>query len=179
MKVFISWSGDISHKVAMEAVLYGWLPDVIQSIDPYVSSEDIHKGTRWIMDISTELEKSAFGILCVTKDNLNAPWLNFEAGALSRSAKKGRVAPFLFGVDLSEIKESPLGQFQATTFDKADVKKLLDSLNTAGDTPLLDKGRLNGAFGRLWPDLEARLNEIKPKSRFPMKPGRPTQPPAR
>ena len=61
MKVFISWSGDISHKVAM--VLYGWLPDVIQSIDPYVSSEDIHKGTRWIMDISTELEKSAFGIL--------------------------------------------------------------------------------------------------------------------
>ena len=173
MKVFISWSEDRSHQVAN--ALREWLPKVIQAIEPYVSSEDIRKGTPWFMDLSTELEESEFGILCVTRDNLNAPWLNFEAGALSRSVKKGRVAPFLFGVDLWEIKDSPLGQFQATTFDKAEVKKLLDSLNSAGDARLLDNDRLNDAFGLLWPDLEARLNEIKPKS--PMKPGRPTQPP--
>ena len=159
MKVFISWSGDISHQVAN--VLRDWLPSVIQSLKPYVSSEDIAKGTRWSTDISKELENSSFGILCVTKDNRYAPWLNFEAGALSRSVEESRVSPFLFGVDLSEIKDSPLLQFQATTFDKADVRKLVHSLNDAGDTLLLDKGRLDGAFDRWWPDLETRLKEIK------------------
>ena len=159
MKVFISWSGDISHEVAM--ALHDWLPSVIQLLKPYVSSEDIAKGTRWSGDISEELENSLFGILCVTKDNLNAPWLNFEAGALSISVEKSRVAPFLFGIELSEIKEGPLSQFQATTFDKADIKKLLGSLNTAGAAPLLREDLLNDAFDTLWPRLEAKLNEIR------------------
>lgn len=159
MKVFISWSGAISHKVAI--VLRDWLPHVIQSIEPYVSSEDIDKGARWSTDISEELEKSSFGIICVTKDNVDARWLNFEAGTLSRSVRKGRVAPFLFEVELSEITKSPLSQFQATTFKKDDVKKLLDSLNTAGDAPLLREDRLKTAFDTYWPELENKLNEIQ------------------
>ena len=158
MKVFISWSGDISHQVAN--VLRDWLPSVIQSLKPYVSSEDIDKGRRWIVDISGELENSSFGILSVTKESKDAPWLIFEAGALSKSVERSRVVPFLFGVELSEIKEGPLSQFQATTFDKIDVQKLVRSLNTAGDAPLSDN-LLNKAFDRWWPDLEVRLNEIK------------------
>lgn len=99
LKVFISWSGEESHKVAL--VLREWLPSVIQSITPYVSSEDIDKGTRWASDIAGELDESSFGILCVTKDNLNAPWLNFEAGALGKSVDKSRVCPFLFRIKRS------------------------------------------------------------------------------
>ena len=70
MKVFLSWSGHRSHQVAL--ALRDWLPSVIQSITPYVSSEDIDKGARWSTDIAKELEDSTFGILCVTKDNLEA-----------------------------------------------------------------------------------------------------------
>lgn len=102
MKVFISWSGDLSHKVAV--ILRDWLPSVIQSLESYVSSEDIDKGARWSTDISKELEDSSFGILCITRENLDPPWLNFEAGALSKSVDRSRVSPFLFGVKRSDIR---------------------------------------------------------------------------
>ena len=159
MKVFISWSGEISHKVGI--VLHGWLPSVIQALKPYISTEDIAKGTRGIAVISEALEHSSFGILCLTKDNIHAPWLNFEAGALSKSVEGSRVAPFLFGIKRSEIKEGPITQFQSTIFDKADIRNLLDSLNTAEGTPLLDKSLLDDTFDTWWPKLEDKLNEIK------------------
>jgi TIR domain len=83
MKVFISWSGGVSHRVAV--ALRDWLPYVLQSVDPYVSSEDIEKGARWSNEVGRELESTSYGILCVTRENLDSRWLNFEAGALSKS----------------------------------------------------------------------------------------------
>jgi len=117
MKVFLSWSGEQSHKVAV--VFRDWFPSVIQSSVPYVSSEDIDKGARWSTDIATELEDSTFGILCVTKDNLNAPSLTFEAGALSKTMDKAFVSPFLFNIKRSEV-DGPILQFQSTIFEKVE-----------------------------------------------------------
>ena len=99
MKVFISWSGNKSHKVAM--IFREWLPSVIQSLEPYVSSEDIDKGARWSSDIAKELEDSTFGILCVTMD-------------------KSFVTPFLFDIKRSEVN-GPILQFQSTVFEKEDM----------------------------------------------------------
>jgi TIR domain len=156
MKVFISWSGELSRQVAL--ALREWLPSVIQSIEPYVSSEDIDKGARWSTDIAAELEKSAYGILCVTKDNLLAPWINFEAGALSKSIDKGRVSPFLFGLKRSDIKTGPLLQFQSTVTDAQDVQKLVVSLNSSCEPPLLEEQRLVNIFDVWWPKLDEKLN---------------------
>lgn len=158
MKVFLSWSGEKSHKVAV--VFRDWFPSVIQSLVPYVSSEDIDKGTRWSTDIAKELEDSSFGILCVTKENLTAPWLTFEAGALSKTMDKSFVSPFLFDIKRSEV-DGPILQFQSTIFSKDDVLKLLKTLNKAcGEDQLTDE-RLDKAFGVWWPTLEEELNKLK------------------
>jgi hypothetical protein len=158
MKVFLSWSGDISHKVAM--TFRDWLPSVIQSIRPYVSSEDIDKGARWSTDIAKELEDSTFGVLCVTKENINAPWLNFEAGALSKTMDKSSVSPFLFDIKRSEVN-GPILQFQSTVFDKEDIKKLVHSLNKACKNDQLSDEQLEKTFNIWYPSLEEELNKIK------------------
>ena len=157
MKVFLSWSGNKSHKVAL--VLRDWFPSVIQSLNPYVSSEDIDKGTRWSTDIAKELEDSTFGILCVTRDNLTAPWLTFEAGALSKTMEKSFVSPFLFDIKRSEV-DGPILQFQSTIFNKEDVFKLVKTLNKASGEDQLNDEMLNKAFKVWWPTLEEELNKI-------------------
>lgn len=158
MKVFLSWSGDLSHKVA--CVLRDWLPSVVQAIRPYVSSEDIDKGTRWSTDISKELEESKFGILCITGSNLEAPWINFEAGALSKTIEKTNVAPFLFEIKRSEV-QGPLLQFQSTVYEKDDVYKLMVSINTRlPEHDRLDEVPLRKSFEVWWPQLEVQLSAL-------------------
>lgn len=158
MKVFLSWSGARSHKVAL--VFRDWLPSVIQEIVPYVSSEDIDKGARWSTDIAKELSDSTFGILCVTRDNINAPWLTFEAGALSKTMDKAFVSPFLFDIKRSEV-DGPILQFQSTIFEKEDLKKLVTTLNKACDKDGLTSERLSKAFEVWYPTLENDLNNLR------------------
>jgi len=158
MKVFLSWSGTRSHQVAL--IFRDWLPSVIQAIVPYVSSEDIDKGARWSTDIAKELEDSTFGILCVTRENINAPWLTFEAGALSKTMDKSFVSPFLFDIKRSEV-DGPLLQFQSTILDKDDIKKLLKTLNKACDADGLAADRLEKAFDVWYPTLESELAKLR------------------
>ena len=160
MKVFLSWSGSRSHKVAL--VFREWLPSVIQEIVPYVSSEDIDKGARWSTDISQELSDSKFGILCVTRENISAPWLTFEAGALSKTMDKAFVSPFLFDVKRSEV-DGPILQFQSTIFEQDDLLKLVTTLNKACDKDGLAPERLNKAFTVWYPTLEKELENLRDK----------------
>ena len=158
MKVFLSWSGHKSHQVAL--ILRDWLPSVIQSIMPYVSSEDIDKGARWSTDIAKELEDSTFGILCVTKENLDAPWLLFEAGALSKMMDKSSVCPFIFDLKRAEVR-GPILQFQSTVFEKEDVRKLLSTLNKACGEFGLKEELLVKTFEVWWPTLNESLEALK------------------
>jgi hypothetical protein len=156
MKVFLSWSGGLSEATA--GALRDWLPSVLQSIEPYVSSADIEKGARWSIDIGQQLDETAFGILCVTAENAQSPWLNFEAGALSKSMDASRVSPFL--IDLRPIDlVGPLAQFQATVPTRDDVRRLVQSINNACPGPI-EPARIAAAVDRWWPDLERQLKVI-------------------
>lgn len=161
MKVFLSWSGEISRKVAV--ALKDWLPLVIQTLEPFVSTEDIEKGDRWSVTLDEQLRQSSYAILCITPENIDAPWLNFEAGVLSKDVS---VSPFLFGIDRSDIKRGPLLQFQSTVFQKDDLWKLIRSINNTNRNQFLDLDRLAVTFDTWWPQLERSLDDIANPARW-------------
>src|SRR5215211_6657068 len=107
MLVFISWSGPRSRAIA--EALENWLAKVIQAVEPWIS-QDIDKGLRWGTEIADRLEQSKVGIICLTKSNLDAKWIHFEAGAISKT-KDGYVCTLLIDVKPSDV-EQPLAQFQ-------------------------------------------------------------------
>jgi TIR domain len=156
MKIFISWSGDRSK--ALAAGLKDWLPTVLQYVQPWMSSSDINSGERWSSAIATQLQETNFGILCVTKENLEAPWLLFEAGALAKSMQEGRVIPLRLDVEPSEIK-GPLEQFHSEKADADGVKKLITSLNSSWTTPLADDV-LQKVFDPMWAELKRKIEAI-------------------
>jgi hypothetical protein len=158
MKVFISWSGALSREVAV--ALHDWLPSVIQDAKPFVSSEDIEAGQRWSDALGTELSEAAYGIICITLDNFNAPWLHFEAGAVSKALDKSYVSPFLFNIEPMRIA-GPLRQFQFTEFERNGVFNLMRSVNNRlqPDHRLPDD-LLRKEFDVWWPDLKAKLDVL-------------------
>lgn len=167
MLIFISWSGTRSRTIAEK--LRDWLPDVIQDLEPWVSSADIVAGARWSQEIGAKLDAAKFGIICLTPTNLAAPWVLFEAGALAKSMTDARVCPYLIGLQLADLPSGPLTQFQAQQAHREGTWELVRSINNSHSTPLPDD-RLTRSFDRCWPDLEAALANL---------PMEPTAPPVR
>jgi hypothetical protein len=155
LKVFLSWSGPRSKAVA--EALWTWLPGVLQSVDPFLSAENIDKGAKWGQAISGELAQTNFAIICLTPANLAAPWLLFEAGALSKLAES-RVWTYLIGLEPSDVKD-PLSEFQHTSANKTDTRRLLGSINQKLTAPLSDAS-LTKAFDMWWPELEEKLHAL-------------------
>jgi hypothetical protein len=163
MKVFISWSGTRSRAIA--EALSGWLPQVINFLDPFLSSEDIEKGSRWSADVASNLAKSRVGVVCLTPENCEAPWIMFEAGALSKNLQSTYVCPFIFDLATSDIK-GPLSQFQATKAEMEDVKKLIFTMNRALGRRKRPEAQLASAFDVWWPKLKQDLGRIAADPRY-------------
>lgn len=157
MYIFISWSGDLSQKIA--EALKDWIPTVLQSAKPYFTPSDIEKGSKWETEITQKLNECNIGIICLTKDNMEKPWILFEAGALSSKLEKSRVCPLLFGFSNASLT-GPLSTFQTTTFEKIEFKKLLETINShLGDNGISDKV-FEEVFDTFFPRLEAKINTL-------------------
>lgn len=154
MKVFISWSGTLSHRVA--TLLRDWLPNVLQAVEPWLSSQDIAPGARWFSEVSAQLEAVEVGIICLTAENARSSWLNFEAGAISKRQGGARVCVYAVDVPLSDIR-GPLSQFQVARASRDDTFNLIRSLNSALGTSSLPEDRLHRSFEAWWPTLDGQL----------------------
>jgi hypothetical protein len=161
MRVFISWSGPRSRAVA--EALRDWLPDVVQGVQPWLSSQDIDPGARWGTDIAAQLADTHYGVLCLTRESQNAPWLLFEAGALSKHLTIARVCPYLFEMRPADL-QGPLAQFQALRADEQETLRLVHGINDARPLGRLSREQLDKAFKMWWPELEAKLKAVPPLS---------------
>lgn len=154
MKVFVSWSGELSKQIAQ--MLKIWLPRLIQSLDVFYSPDDIEKGDNWDSKISQELSTCKYGIVCLTAENITAPWIHFEAGALAKTLD-ARVSTLMININPSDIK-GPLSRYQATRFEKDDFSQLIESINKALETPL-DNTVLFPLLDALWPTISAEFEK--------------------
>lgn len=172
MKVFLSWSGELSQRIAQE--LYDWIPLVLQRVRPYMTPADIEKGKRWQPEITEQLSLTNFGILCLTPENLMRPWILFEAGALSK-VPTAHVVPLLFmGIPKGNLP-APLGQFQAVQFIKAEMLQLLRNIN---DTFPDDEKLKDQIFGKIfdsnWEELEEKITLICESNSAAAEPAKPS-----
>jgi hypothetical protein len=155
MKIFISWSGARSRAIA--DILRQWLPSVIQAVRPYFSPDDVAKGTRWSSEIARELDSSNIGLLVLTPENQDAPWLLFEAGALAKNLDRSKVCPLLFGeMEPTDVK-GPLVQFQAAMFSKEEMKRVMKMVNGELGEAALPADVLENVFDMWWPKLEEQI----------------------
>ena len=157
MKVFLSWSGEKSKSAA--ELLANWLPTVLQSIQPWFSASDIRVGSRWINELTYQLNESKVGIICLTPENLKAPWLLFEAGALSKNIENSFIIPYLIGFKPSELS-GPLVQFQSVTTSKEENYKLLQTLNRLSDNSVNEE-ILKRTFEVWWPSFESKIKKLE------------------
>jgi hypothetical protein len=136
-------------------------------------SDNIDKGKRWREEVTRHLGTIRIGILCMTSDNIKSPWLNFEAGALSRLVENdSRVIPYLLALSPTDYPD-PLAMFQSTTANKMGTRDLVRAINSAMDVPVPD-ARLDATFSALWPALETKLDEAR-RSRHAASPPRRTE----
>jgi hypothetical protein len=155
----------------MAQALRDWIPLVLDEVKPWFSGKDIPAGERWSSEVGSRLEDTNFGILCLTRENLQAPWLLFEAGALSKAVEEGAVCPYLLDVDVSEVS-GPLSQFQAKKADKNSTVEMIQDINRKL-TPALDSITLSKRCNALWPDLEKSLEMIPKDAELERAPTRP------
>jgi TIR domain len=136
MRIFLSWSGEKSRKLAST------LKKLLEQLgfDPWMSSDALKAADHWSEAILEALETSDFCVACVTRENLQSGWMQFEAGAISK-----RFA-ILSGITASELT-GPLALFKGFQLD--DTFRMVKDLNDAR-TRRMPTNELQRIFEKHW-----------------------------
>ena len=128
MDVFLSWSTERSQKLAK--IFNEWITNVLPTVKTYISTEQIGPGDRWSDSIGKGLETNFMGIFFMVEENVDSPWLNFEAGAISKNIEGSKVIPLLHDMKPEQIN-GPIAQFQAKLINQEpDIFSIVKQINT-------------------------------------------------
>jgi TIR domain len=163
MSVFISWSGRETASYSVAILLKEFIPKVIQRTDCFISTET-QAGTPWVETIFKELQSRNIGLVCVTRDNLKSPWLNFEAGAIAKNVGVARMCPVLIDLSPADVPP-PLSSFQMKSLKREDVLAIFEMINNSRGDQALSKEELKDAFGARWDEFDSKLSEVLKSSK--------------
>lgn len=157
-KIFISWSGKNSKKIAIE------LKEILEKkifastdLECFVSTVDIASGDDWWNKIKKELKKCKQGILCVTKENIKAPWIFFEAGAMV--ARDVPTIPLLFNCNINALEGSPIKGKQCIDFyDQSQFLKMIYDINDCMKLLPLEKAQLDSIAKEAYEEIKRVLH---------------------
>lgn len=156
MKIFISWSGSRSRAVA--EVVSDWIKCVLQASQPWISTRHIERGSLWFSEINEKLRDVSVGIVCLTQENKNKPWILFETGALAKGLSGNRVCTFLVDLEPSDLVD-PLAQFNHTLPNRDSVWELVKTLNNCLGDAALEERVLEKIFEVYWPSFMQSFNQ--------------------
>lgn len=150
MKIFISWSGQRERAVA--EALREALPDLcVTEVEVFVSSKSISKGANGTSVIEANLDTSDYGIILVSRENQNAPWLNYEGGWLASTLSRP-VSTICLDLRPGDVT-SPLAPRQATQFESEDdMTELLRQIAETAN-PSIPPRAFNTLLKSVWPSI--------------------------
>lgn len=170
INIFITWSGEdsLSHEVAQ--LLHGYLPKLHDRWVPFLSSHDLITGVSWIKGLFDNLQKSQFGILCLTQDALrDKPWVYFEAGAIAMRLEptrqeSPRVVPLLIDLKPEQLP-APLSLFQSCDCDLDGLERLVNSLSEVCGFSADTKSIVRDRLGIYWGPFEESLRDAAKRAK--------------
>lgn len=125
--VFLSWSGEQSRKVAKE---FSDLFEAVftPTIKCFMSNKDISPGMRSISKLFEMLEKCNYGVCFINYENARAPWIQFEAGALSKIVDESQVMVLILDDNIDCLYGTPLNEFQHKLFSEDDIRSIFEEI---------------------------------------------------
>lgn len=171
-KIFISWSGENGKQISR--ILKDVLENDIfsQQLTCFVSDTDIASGEDWWNKIKEELKSAKMGIICLTKESADSPWIHYEAGALV--GNDVRTIPLLFNCDINALKSTPLNSRQSLRFhDKSKFFQMIQGINN--ELKIVNIGKtqfdllIEGAYSRMKEEMIVVDEKLKREGFFNVK----------
>jgi len=183
MKLFICWSGPRGLQFAQAT--RAWLTSLFDTAIDVSLSASIEKGAVWFDELHESLREARAGIICVTPESLNSPWIHFEAGMLAKALRESaaaeptrerraqlRIFPLLHAVEPGAVT-GPLSAYQSTvSTDNDDAWRLAETLLAivaeqrpatgapAPAAPPLSEKAAHARFKAAWDSYQAALKQI-------------------
>lgn len=157
MRVFLSWSNELSKYVAeqFDTLLTACFPKKL--VAPFFSC-NMAGGTRSMDKILSELKNSSHLLAFLTRDELNPAWVIFESGAVGKFAKQSTIVPIAIGFCAGDVVPPLQATRQSISIDdKFKVRGILDDIckSARASRAKLDQ-RFNAWFRKLQSELKRR-----------------------
>jgi hypothetical protein len=162
VKVFVSWSGEKSKAASL--AFCSFLEDTIQQVTTWFSARDIPRGSLGVYELMKALGECEMGVMLVTQENYQSPWMHFEAGALFTAYQQdqlnSRVCPVLLDLTHSTLIP-PLKELQTTEHSMPEMLDLVRNVNAQlPPQHVVDESRLVRNFNKQWPHYEEAIQKV-------------------